>query len=524
MTDESEPPGPGGPRYKVLRASRRKRAMRIVAATLIVGAGTAAVLYPVLESRGIVPTLETSEPQEFQQGEQGSAIGRVEVGQVTAEAPAPRAPEFDPGPIEDALEAQRLDLESRNARLQDDVGRLQAELRDLAGRPATSDGSAEVASAMQEMQRQNAALLRQLQAEIDNRVRQSELDTGRRLAAERSARETDRDLSAQRNEDAAALAKAASDRQEELADLIRELQDDNRNLSERMRSGLDGALAQEAEARRQADLEAARRADLEVRQEELRARREAQIRSEGVIYDAGGSTGGGGAPETVPAGSAGGGRNAGGGRMSPDQAGRAFLLEGALPTTVSQAEIIANPGDTVLQGTMIAATMETALDSGLPGPVTAVVSTPVWSFDQSRILIPQGSRLFGSYSSDVSIGQARVLVAWNRIVTPDGQSVRLAAFGTDSQGRSGVTGKVNSRFGTRFGSAALLSIIGAAPAIAAASIDDDVAREVGSRVSDDFADATNVVIGQYASLPPIISVPAGSSIMVIVDRDLEFFR
>ena len=125
-------------------------------------------------------------------------------------------------------------------------------------------------------------------------------------------------------------------------------------------------------------------------------------------------------------------------------------------------------------------------------------------------------------------GQARVLVAWNRIVTPDGQSVQLAAFGADSQGRSGVTGDVNSRFGLRFGSAALLSIIGAAPAIAAASIDDndynDVALEVGSRISDNFADATNMVIGQYASLPPIISVPAGAGIAVIVDRDLEFFR
>ncbi|HIE72118.1 MAG TPA: hypothetical protein EYP98_19180, partial [Planctomycetes bacterium] len=53
-----------------------------------------------------------------------------------------------------------------------------------------------------------------------------------------------------------------------------------------------------------------------------------------------------------------------------------------------------------------------------------------------NFLLPEGSRLFGTYNSNVSLGQARILVGWSRIVTPEGQSVQLAAFGADDQGRS----------------------------------------------------------------------------------------
>ncbi|WP_138069646.1 TrbI/VirB10 family protein, partial [Sulfitobacter sp. EhC04] len=142
---------------------------------------------------------------------------------------------------------------------------------------------------------------------------------------------------------------------------------------------------------------------------------------------------------------------------------------------------------------------------------------------QSRVLIPEGSRLFGTYNSNVSLGQARILVGWSRIVTPEGQSVQLAAFGADDQGRSGVTGSVNSRFGLRFGTAALLSIIGAGPAIAASEASSETGSEIAEDVAGSFSQATNAVIGEYTTLPPVISVQPGAAISVIVDRDLEFY-
>jgi len=200
-----------------------------------------------------------------------------------------------------------------------------------------------------------------------------------------------------------------------------------------------------------------------------------------------------------------------------------FVLNGALPTSVTQAEVIANPSNTIIQGTMIQAVMETALDSSLPGQVRAVVSEDVFSFDGSRLLIPRGSRLIGRYRSGIDIAQQRVTIAWDRIILPDNQTIQISSFGGDELGRSGVTGFVDTRFAERFGSAALISLISAAPSAAAASVEDDATAGVLEDVGDDLADATDSVISDYLSIGPVIYVDQGARVTVMVDRDLEIF-
>lgn len=200
-----------------------------------------------------------------------------------------------------------------------------------------------------------------------------------------------------------------------------------------------------------------------------------------------------------------------------------FVLNGALPTTVTQAEVIANPSNTIIQGTMIQAVMETALDSSLPGQTRAVVSEDVYSFDGSQLLIPRGSRLIGRYRSGIDIAQRRVTIAWDRIILPDNQTIQISSFGGDELGRSGVTGFVDTRFDERFGSAALISLISAAPSAAAASVEDETTAGVLEDVGDDLADATDSVIGDYLSIGPVIYVDQGARVTVMVDRDLEIF-
>ena len=89
--------------------------------------------------------------------------------------------------------------------------------------------------------------------------------------------------------------------------------------------------------------------------------------------------------------------------------------------------------------------------------------------------------------------------------------------------QSGATGDVNRRFGLRFGSAALLSIVGAGPTLAAAQSDTEVGAEVAEDIADDFSLTTQSVASEYARIPQEISIQPGASITVIVDRDLEFF-
>ena len=204
--------------------------------------------------------------------------------------------------------------------------------------------------------------------------------------------------------------------------------------------------------------------------------------------------------------------------LGPDEA---FLRDGARAAVVEQATVIADPSRTVVQGTVIQAAMETALDSSLPGAIRAVVSEDVHSFDGSRVLIPRGSKLIGRYNSALEPTQRRVLIAWDRIVTPDGQSVTISAYGADELGRSGTTGRIDRRLGTRFGSAALVSLISAVPQIAGAAVDDPLAADVAVDLGEDAEGAASSALEPFLTVPPTIHVDQGARITVLVDRDLE---
>ncbi|WP_386627857.1 TrbI/VirB10 family protein [Sulfitobacter geojensis] len=200
-----------------------------------------------------------------------------------------------------------------------------------------------------------------------------------------------------------------------------------------------------------------------------------------------------------------------------------FVRNGAEPAEVTQAQLIVNPSNTVVQGTMIQAVLETAINSSLAGQVRAMVSEDVHAFDGSRILIPRGTRLIGRYQSGLDIAQQRVTIAWDRIILPSNQTVEISAFGGDELGRSGTTGFVDSRFGTRFGSAALISLIGALPAVAAQNTEDEIASDVLEGIGEDFQDSAQSFIGEYLSVSPVIYVDQGARVTVMVDRDLEIF-
>lgn len=187
----------------------------------------------------------------------------------------------------------------------------------------------------------------------------------------------------------------------------------------------------------------------------------------------------------------------------------------------------------VAEGTMIPGILETAIVSDLPGQVRAIVSQDVHSFDGRRILIPTGTRLIGEYQSEITRGQKRIFVIWTRLIRNDGVTVRLNSIGADSLGRSGLTGRVDNKYRERFGSAILLSIVGAGASYLtgfgsgqAFGNDNDDAEDAEAlareTVAQTFSDMANQALSENLRIPPTISVSQGERIFIYVRQDLDF--
>jgi type IV secretion system protein VirB10 len=187
------------------------------------------------------------------------------------------------------------------------------------------------------------------------------------------------------------------------------------------------------------------------------------------------------------------------------------IEEGASPAAHSVR--LANPSMTVVQGTLIPAVLETAINSDVPGFARAEVTQDVRSFDRSRILIPRSSRLIGEYKSAPGQGHRRIHLIWTRLIRPDGVSIALASPATDAAGRAGVTGKVNSHFFERLGSALLTSVVGAV---------NPLARGGATVVVASGDSAANGMIQGMGQRSPTIRVQQGEPVRVFAARDLVF--
>ena len=114
-------------------------------------------------------------------------------------------------------------------------------------------------------------------------------------------------------------------------------------------------------------------------------------------------------------------------------------------------------------GSIIPATLITGINSDLPGEIVAQVSRNIYDTKTGKfLLIPQGTKLVGVYSSHVSYGQSRVLMAWNRLEFPNGYRYNLEGMaGADLAGYSGIEDQVDNHYFRIFSSALLFSVFGA---------------------------------------------------------------
>jgi type IV secretion system protein VirB10 len=171
------------------------------------------------------------------------------------------------------------------------------------------------------------------------------------------------------------------------------------------------------------------------------------------------------------------------------------------------------------KGAFIDCTLETAIDSTLPGMTTCVTATDTFGVDGSTVLIERGSKLVGETRGEVAQGQARIFVLWTEARTPTGVIVPLSSPGTDELGRSGLSGDVNRHFFQRFGAAILISVINGAVQAAVTS------RGSGGTViynPSGSQDVLTEVLKSTVNIPPTVTKNQGDRIQIFVARDLDF--
>lgn len=185
-------------------------------------------------------------------------------------------------------------------------------------------------------------------------------------------------------------------------------------------------------------------------------------------------------------------------------------------------------------GAVIPGVMVTGINSDLPGNIIAQVSQNVFdSATGKHLLLPQGAKLFGVYDSRVIYGQERVLVAWNRVVFPDGSSITLGAMpGSDMAGNAGYTDEVNNHYFRIFGSAVLMSLMSGGMAYTMDSLDNSnsesdkptLQNEMGSALAAQLGQATLQLLQKKLNIKPTLEIRPGYQFNVIVTKDLVFER
>jgi type IV secretion system protein VirB10 len=206
-----------------------------------------------------------------------------------------------------------------------------------------------------------------------------------------------------------------------------------------------------------------------------------------------------------------------------DQSGkRAFLAQAANQRTVSAERLVAPASPNILQaGSIIPAALITGVRSDLPGQITAQVTQNVYDSPTGRILlIPQGARLIGEYDSEIAAGQTRVLLAWDRLIMPDGRSIDLERQpGADGAGFAGLQDRVDQHWGNLLRAAAISTLLGVGVELGADS-ENDLVRALRRGTQDTINQSGQQIVGRQLNVQPTLTIRPGHPLRVILTRDL----
>ena len=175
----------------------------------------------------------------------------------------------------------------------------------------------------------------------------------------------------------------------------------------------------------------------------------------------------------------------------------------------------------LMAGSVISASLITGLNSDMPGIVTAQVTSHVYDTVTGRtLLIPQGARLIGKYDNVVAFGQRRALVVWQRLILPDGSSLRIDnAPTTDAAGYAGLADRVDFHTWSLLKGIGMATLLGVGTELSISG-ESDLVQAIRQSAQSNTARAGDQITQRNLDIPPMITIRPGAPVRLVVHKDL----
>ncbi|WP_082473505.1 MULTISPECIES: TrbI/VirB10 family protein [Xanthomonas] len=197
---------------------------------------------------------------------------------------------------------------------------------------------------------------------------------------------------------------------------------------------------------------------------------------------------------------------------------------------VTSAQFIRHPDALLVRGTYLRCILETRVITDIPGFTSCLITEPVYSINGRTLLLPKGSKIYGSYSGGPT--GRRVSVIWDRITTPTGIDVSMSSPGIDGLGGAGHPGQYDAHWGQRLSSALMISLLADAFKYAAAEYgpEQTTVSQTGVEVQSPYESATARTMERIANdaatesmrRPATVTINQGSLVSVYVAKDVDF--
>lgn len=207
---------------------------------------------------------------------------------------------------------------------------------------------------------------------------------------------------------------------------------------------------------------------------------------------------------------------------SPPSEARAAKAEPPAPRPHDENPA-AGPRRRLLEGTVIESVLLNRLDGTFAGPVTCLVTTPVYSQDRQAMLIPDGARLLGAAAPVQSWGDSRLALSFHRLAMPDGHTYSLDVFkGLDQIGETGLKDQVNRHYLQVFGAAIAIGALSGLAQYNTRGFNADTFGDLYRQSAGaSLASSATRVLDRYLNVLPTVTIREGFRVKVYLTNDLE---